>query len=84
MALKMMFQIFFLIFLGFFQKSISIENDIEIEPRFGNLSDVLSFKISGGQDSSNEPLTVSTLTNLLEYYIPFNVFKVRIISALQI
>ena len=58
MALKMMF----LICLGFFQNSISIDNDIEIEPRFGNLSDVLGFKIFGGQESSNVPMTVSTLT----------------------
>ena len=55
MSLKMMF----LICLGFFQNSISIDNDIEIEPRFGNLSDVLGFKISGGQESSNVPMTVS-------------------------
>ena len=61
MASKMMWQMFLLIFLGFFQNSILIENEIEIEPRFGNLSDVLAFKISGGQDSSNVPMTVSTL-----------------------
>ena len=78
MALKIMF----LICLGFFQNSISIDNDIEIELRFGNLSDVLGFKISGGQDSSNEPLTVSTLTFLV--YMQFHIFKVKIISALQI
>ena len=68
MALKMMFQTFFLIFLGFFQNSISIDNDIEIEPRFGNLSDVLGFKIFGGQESSNLSMTVSTLTFLVYSY----------------
>ena len=73
MALKMMFQIFFLIFLGFFQNSISIDNDIEIEPRFGNLSDVLGFKIFGGQESSNVPMAVSTLTFLVytTYYLEY-------------
>ena len=58
--MEMFSQIFLIAFLGCFQSAISIENDNEIEQRFG-ADDILGFKIMNGEPM-NGPFTVSTLT----------------------
>ena len=57
---EMFSQIFLIVFLGCFQRAISIDNHKKIEQRFG-AGDILGFKIMDGEPM-NGPFTVSTLT----------------------
>ena len=58
--MDMFSQIFLIVFLGFFQSAISIDNHKKIEQRFG-AGDIHGFKIMDGEPM-NGPFTVSTLT----------------------
>ena len=75
----MFFQIFLIAFLGCFQSAISIDNDNEIEQRFG-AGDILGFKIMDGEPM-NGPFTVSTLT-IFKYVVKITrKYSIRISST---
>ena len=74
-------QIFLIAFLGCFQSAISIDNDNEIEQRFG-AGDILGFKIMDGEPM-NGPFTVSTLT-IFKYVVKIKVINFGVLSTIWV